>query len=109
MPVDVRLDLTVLALTAGSFGLPLAAMSTGGAGTSFLRQWMVIMLGPIAGWIPAIASRHIGAALWLLLPATLGCTLPFGVYIATRHAGWLGISGVTWVVSGWFLGVAIWV
>jgi hypothetical protein len=69
----------------------------------------VSLLGPAAGWIPAVASHEVWQSLGFLLTATLASAIPLGFYVATRHPGWLSVGAVAWVVTGWFLGVAIWV
>jgi len=113
-PEDARLHLTVLALSAGSCSVPLALVPVPGVGPSslflgVLWRWLVSLLGPAAGWIPALASHQVAHAFGFLLTWTLVCATPLGIYAATRHPGWLCVAAMAWVVTGWWLGVAIWV
>jgi hypothetical protein len=102
------LHLTVLAVSAGACSVPLACVPVPG-GPSFPLRWIVSLLGPAAGWIPAVASHQVRQAFDFLVVATLACAIPLGIYVATRHPGWLSLAALAWVVTGWFLGVAIWV
>ncbi len=108
-PADARLHLTVLFLSAGSCSVPLALIPVPGVGASVFGRWIVSLLGPTAGWTNAVASHQLPQALGFLLTASVACAAPLGIYLATRHPGWLCVAAVAWVATGWFLGVAIWV
>jgi hypothetical protein len=71
--------------------------------------WPLIMLGPLGGWGAAILSHHLAGALGLLLSATVACTIPLGVYVATRAPEWLGVACIPWAASGWYFAVGMWV
>jgi hypothetical protein len=106
---DARLHLTALALSAGSCSVPLVLDPVPGGGpSSLLGRRLVILLGPAAGWTPALASHQVAHAFGFLLTWTLVCATPLGISAATRHPGWLCVAAMAWVVTGWLLGVAIW-
>ncbi len=97
--------MTVLALSVGSCIVPLALVPV--PGVSPFARCLVMMLGPAAGWMEAVASHQVAQGLGLLLGAALWCAIPLGIYVATRHPGWLCVAGVAWVATGWILGVAV--
>jgi hypothetical protein len=72
--------------------------------------WLLLTLGPIGGWIGVASYPHaMPGALQLLIPATLPCAVPAGIYALRRGAEWLGVTFLAWLACGYLFTIAIWI
>jgi hypothetical protein len=110
MNSDVRTELKVATVGLACACAPLAFVSVPIHEPVHLAMtWLFLVLGPIGGWIQAATYGHaFPSALQLLIPATLACVVPAGIYTLRRDAEWLVLSFLAWVTSGYLFTVALW-
>jgi hypothetical protein len=71
--------------------------------------WLGLCLGPLGGWVAAVAQRHLCAALPLLAGASVLCAAPLTVAFVCRSSGALLLSALLWFLCGYCLIIGIWV
>src|SRR5262245_31867235 len=92
----------------GALGVVLATTSARGEGGGrILMTALMILLGPISGWILAWLSGHVSHALGMLLPTTLLCVLSLAAYLRWRSAIALAVALLLWVTTGYLFGTSI--
>ena len=71
--------------------------------------WLMVMSGPLSGWLVAVRIDALLSALELLIPVTALVAVPFAVYSRRPEPGWLGFGVLLWICTGWLFAVGIWI
>ncbi len=110
MSLQLRSDqVRGFAIATGVLSLVVALLQIGFAHPlALIVIWLLVALGPVGGWIVAVDQHAFPSAFQLLVPATVLCAAPFGLYVWRHGFGWLALSCVFWIATGWVLAVGIW-